>query len=298
MAEPPGAPFLLRFALGAERRLAGLRSRRVRVGDHEIHYLEGGARRSKTLVLIHGFGADKDNWVRFVRHLGPLRQTHRILALDLPGFGDSTRREDAPYAVPAQAERLHAFVEALETGPVHLIGSSMGGAIAGRFAARYPDWVKSLCLIEPLALLGSEPPLLGQLLKQGQNPLVVKSPEDFDTLLAFVFEKPPFLPPSVRRFLAHQAMHRRDHLTRVWTQIWNDLPQPLAGHLAAIQVPTLLLWGDTNRVFHLSVMEAMERQLPRFASHVFAGCGHLPMVERPRATARRYGAWFDALCDV
>lgn len=291
-------PLLVRLALGLERRLSGLQYRRVTVGEHEIHYLERNPERAETLLLVHGFGADKDNWVRFVRHLGPLRKSLRIVSLDLPGFGDSTRLPEAPYDIPTQAERLHAFAETLEFGPLHLIGSSMGGGIAGRFAARYPELVKSLCLIEPLALHGAEPSTLDQLQEQHENPLVAETPEGFEALLDFVFEKRPLLPGFLRHFLARRAVHYRDHLARVWTQIWDDLPEPLAGHLEAIRAPTLLLWGDTNRVFHLTVMEAMKRRLPQATSHVFVGCGHLPMVERPRETAQWYREWVDTIYDV
>jgi pimeloyl-ACP methyl ester carboxylesterase len=288
----------VRLALGAERRLSGLALRRVTVDDHEIHYLERGADRQETLLLIHGFGADKDNWVRFVRALGPLKKTHRIVALDLPGFGDSTRRDEAPYSVPVQVERLHALAEALGLGPLHLVGSSMGGAIAGRYAASYPERVRSLCLIEPLALRGPEPSEMSRLLARGELPLVAENRQEYEALLDFVFEQRPFLPGFLRHHLAGRALARRDHLKRVWKQVWDDLPEPLADCLHSIQARTLLLWGDTDRVFHLSAMVELESRLPRVTSHVFPHCGHLPMVERPRETGERFERWFDTACDV
>jgi pimeloyl-ACP methyl ester carboxylesterase len=293
--EEPRSPWLLRFALGAERWLAGLTPRRVQAAEHTIHYLERGREREETLLLIHGFGGDKDNWVRFVRHLGPLRTRYRIVSVDLPGFGDSDRRDDVPYSVPAQVERLQAFADALQLGPLHLVGNSMGGAIAGRWAARDPERVRSLCMLEPVALRGTHPAALEQLLEEGVNPLLVERPEDFETLLAFVFEERPFLPAPVRHFLARRAASRHAHLSRIWPHVWDDLREPLAGHLEAIRAPTLLLWGDTNRVFHLSVMEELLRRLPHATGHVFQGCGHVPMVERPRAVGRRFVGWLKAL---
>lgn len=279
--------------MAAERRLAGLRHGKIQAAGHEIHYLEGGNRQGEPCLLIHGFGADKDNWVRLVHRLGDLRQRFYFLAPDLPGFGESTVLEAAPYEVPAQVERLAAFAEALGLGPAHLVGNSMGGAIAGRFAACHPERTLSLCLLEPIGVRGSEPAELDRLLEEGKNPLLAEDRQSFEELLDFLFEKRPFLPWPVRRFLARRAAFRHGHLTRVWKEIWDDLPEPLDGEAEKITAPTLLLWGDTDRLFHLSALEELHRRIPHATAQVLEGCGHVPMVERPGETARRYREWLD-----
>ncbi|MDF5864931.1 alpha/beta fold hydrolase [Pseudomonas aeruginosa] len=64
----------------------------MQVDNLEIAYLEGGSEKNPTLLLIHGFGADKDNWLRFAR---PLTERYHVVALDLPGFGDSSKPQQA-----------------------------------------------------------------------------------------------------------------------------------------------------------------------------------------------------------
>src|SRR5262249_61814458 len=98
-----------------------LRSGGVRVDDVEIAYLEGGS--GEPLILVHGFGATKDNFTRVAAYLTP---HYRVLIPDLPGFGDSSKSETASYSITQQVQWLHAFATALGVGGVHL-----GGAVAG-----------------------------------------------------------------------------------------------------------------------------------------------------------------------
>ena len=85
--------------------VGGVRQNNITVDGLNIEYLEGG--KGETLVLLHGFGADKDNWTRTARYLTP---HYRIIAPDLPGFGESSSPNDIEYTVSAQVERLKAFV--------------------------------------------------------------------------------------------------------------------------------------------------------------------------------------------
>ena len=123
------APRLLRL----EQRRCRLTARRVRVGDLEIAYLEGGS--GEPLILVHGFGATKDNFTRVAAYLTP---HYRVLIPDLPGFGDSFKPEHASYTIAQQVEWLNAFATALGVGRVHLGGSSMGGFIATLYALTHP----------------------------------------------------------------------------------------------------------------------------------------------------------------
>ena len=108
----------------AERQMAGLSARQVQVGEFTVHYYEGGPADAPTLLLIHGFGADKDNWLRFSR---PLTANYHVIALDLPGFGQSSKIANAPYDLNAQVARLEAFVRQLGLKQVNVVGNSMGG---------------------------------------------------------------------------------------------------------------------------------------------------------------------------
>ena len=115
---------LLASVRTVERGLAGLSEHSVQVDNLEIAYLEGGSEKNPTLLLIHGFGADKDNWLRFAR---PLTERYHVVALDLPGFGDSSKPQQASYDVGTQAERVANFAAAIGVRRLHLAGNPWAG---------------------------------------------------------------------------------------------------------------------------------------------------------------------------
>ncbi|AOE86282.1 alpha/beta fold hydrolase [Pseudomonas sp. TCU-HL1] len=276
-----------------ERQLAGLSERQVALGDLSIHYYEGGPAKGETIVMVHGFAANKDNWLRFARHF---TQRYHVIALDLPGFGDSDRPAGS-YDVGTQAERLESFIKTLELGKVHLVGNSMGGHIAGIFAARYPQQVRSLALIDNGGITAPNKSELFRLIESGQpNPLVVRSAEDFQRMLEFVFVEPPPLPHSVKAYLAEQSIANEAHYDEVFRQL-RERYIPLEPELPRIEAPTLLLWGDRDRVLDVSSIEVMKPLLKKPSVVIMQNCGHAPMLERPEETARHYQAFLDASHD-
>jgi pimeloyl-ACP methyl ester carboxylesterase len=135
---------LVAIGLSAARRLCGFRSRSIEVNGDAWHYLEGGPESAETLVLLHGFGADKDNWPLYGR---ALKKDYRVFIPDLPGFGQSTRRPDADYRIGAQTERLQSYIRAMGIDKFHIAGNSMGGCLALNYALTYPGHVHTVALL-------------------------------------------------------------------------------------------------------------------------------------------------------
>lgn len=276
-----------------ERQLAGLSLKQVTVGDLSIHYYEGGPSNAQTILMVHGFAANKDNWLRFARHLS---KDYRIIALDLPGFGASDRPAGS-YDVGTQTERLASVIEALGIGRLHLIGNSMGGHISALYAARYPDKVLSLALLDNAGITSPQPSELMQLLERGAaNPLVVKQPEDFQRLLEFVFVQPPYLPESLKGYFAEQAINNSAHYDQVFAHLIERYI-PLEPELAKIQAPTLIIWGAEDRALHVSSIEVMQPLLRKPSVVIMPKTGHAPMIERPQQTAEHYRAFLQPLRD-
>ncbi|PYC25680.1 alpha/beta hydrolase [Aquipseudomonas alcaligenes] len=284
----PGA--LLASVQFVERQLAGLEPRTVQVEGLTIHYYEGGPAEGEPLLMLHGFGANRDNWLRFARHF----KDYRVIAPDLPGFGESSK-PDINYDVASQTERLHAFAKTLGLTRLHLIGNSMGGHIAALYAARHPEQILSVALLDNAGVTSPRKSEMFEMIERGQpNPLVVRQAEDFDALMRFVFVNPPPLPESLKRHFAEQSMANQVHYDKIFAQL-RERYVPLEPELPKIQVPTLLLWGEQDRVLDVSSIEVMKPLLKQPSVVIMPDCGHAPMIERPEETARHYQAFLESL---
>lgn len=279
----PGVSF--RFLLKVERGIAGLKQNNITIEGFNIQYLEGG--QGDVILLLHGFGANKDNWTRFSNHLTP---HFRVIAPDLPGFGESTRTDRAKYTISVQADRIHAFADALGIKAFHLGGNSMGGNIAGVYAARYPENVVSLCLIAPGGVVSAEPSEMLQNINAGKpNPLVVEKPEEYDALLDFVFTKRPFIPGAIKHYLTKEAIKNKPLNTVIFQHIQEFKEKSsLESLLNESNVPTLIIWGKQDRVLHFSGAKILGSIIPKAQVEVIDGLGHLPMIERPKEAAEIY----------
>ena len=274
---------LYRISVALERKTAGLTEKQVQVGQFTICYLEGG--QGETLLLLHGFGADKDSWNRLAKHLTP---KFHVVAIDVPGFGMSSRPETESYTIRDQALRLDLIVAALGLDSFHLAGNSMGGAIAGRYAAEFPDKVRTLALVNTGGIANCpKKSELRKQLEEGKNSLLLETPEDFEKMLAFVFVRPPWIPGPVKAHLARQAIERRSFNEKVFRQIHAE-GSDLEPELSRIRARTLILWGDQDRLIDVSCTEVLEKGLADSTTVVLKDCGHAPMIERPEETARLY----------
>jgi pimeloyl-ACP methyl ester carboxylesterase len=281
--------WMARRWIALERARAGLRAGRADVAGFSMPYLEGG--RGEPLVLIHGFGGDKDNFARIAGRLTP---HFRVLAPDLPGFGEASRDPAARYHIDAQVERLHAFIGQLGLGAVHLGGSSMGGFIAAQYAATYPAAVRSLWLLDAAgATLARGTELIGRYLETGEMPLLVRREADYGALLRAVTHRMPLLPYSLKRMLARRAVADFALHSRIFREIGIDSPV-LDDRYAAIRAPTLIVWGREDRILNPAAGEAMRQAIPRSRLVLMGATGHLPMIERPRATAADFLAFVAA----
>lgn len=280
---------LLRWAMAAERGAAGLDRKTIRVGDHEIVYIEGGA--GESIVAVHGFGADKDNWTRLAKLLTP---RYHVVALDLPGFGESTRIPSASYDMASQTQRLHAIVSALNLSSFHLIGNSMGGQLAVAYAAAFTSSVRSLGLYAPAGVSAPVKSELAIALDNGTNPLLVDSPADFDRFLGFAFVEKPFMPAQVKKYFADQAVKNRAFNDKVFQDLMAH-PLPLELQFARVKAPALIVWGDTDRLLDVSGAEIFHRALAGSSLSIMTSCGHAPMIERPVEAAELLLAFYQKL---
>lgn len=273
-----------------ERQLAGLSLKQVQVGEFNLPYYEGGPKDAPTILMIHGFGADKDNWLRFAK---PLTNNYHVIALDLPGFGDSSK-PDVSYDVGSQTERLAAFSKQLGLHKLHLIGNSMGGHIAALYAARYPEQVLSVALLDNAGITPPKKSEMFQRIENGEaNPLLVNNADDFNNMLSFLFVEQPAMPQALKQHFAERAIANQPLNQKIFAQL-RERYIPLEPELGKIQAPTLLVWGDKDRVLDMSSIEVMQPLLKQSSVVIIKDCGHLPMIERPDETAAHYREFLDS----
>lgn len=272
-----------------ERLRSGLHLRHADLpGGHRIAYLDSEDA-APPLVLVHGFGGDKDHWTRVAR---PLRGTVRVIAPDLPGYGDSSAPAAGDYGLDAQVEHLRAFLDHLGLTRVELGGSSMGGNIAARFTARYPNRVGSLWLIANSGVDAAPPSeARRQIEAGGPNPLIATTAEAYGDLIAWVMAQPPVIPERMRQVLADRAIAVQALRRHQFGQLYDAGAEPLESLMRGLPVPTHLLWGEADRVLHPEGAALLAAVLPQASLTRMPGIGHLPMIEAPQATAEDYLAF-------
>lgn len=271
-----------RLALGLERGRSGLKRHTAVAGGFTMPYLEGG--QGEPLVLIHGFGGDKDNFSRMARFLTP---HYRVIIPDLPGFGEAGRDPDASYSMADQVDNVCAFLDQLGLRQVHLGGNSMGGFIAAQLAATYPERVASLWLIDAAGTRAAHnSDLLKLYLATGELPLLLRSVKDFKTLMRFVTHRPPFMPYSIWRTLARRAVADYPLHKKIMAQL--TASPLLDAQYSEIATPALIVWGEEDQILHPSGAEALHLLLPNSRVRMMPGVGHMPMLEAPAKTAMDY----------
>lgn len=275
-------------AIEWERSAAGLEAKTVSVGEMDIAYLGNKApTEGATVVLIHGFAANKDNWVRMA---GELTGEFNVYAIDLPGHGDSSKELDLGYTLEDQVRHLSRILDALDIQRVHMMGNSMGGAITALYAATYPDQVLSAVLFNPAGIFEYDSELV-DLVQEGDNPLIVREPGDFERLVNFALEKKPFVPWPIYSVMEEKAIANQEVNDTIFNAIRDSGFEPdFRNTITHIQAPVLVVWGIEDRVINYRNADIFVEQIPHARKVLLEGVGHAPMIEVPEKSAGLFRA--------
>lgn len=261
-----------------------IRSFTLASGD-TLTYAENANVAGEPLLLIHGFGGNKDNFTRIANNLG----NYHLIIPDLLGFGDSSKPMESDYRADAQAERLHELLQAKGLASnIHVAGNSMGGSISVAYAAKYPREVKSLWLIDSAGFWSAGIPksLEGATLEN--NPLLINKTEDIYKLYEFVMYKPPYLPKSVKAVFAQERLANKELDAKILKQITEDNLEERAKIIADYNIPTLVVWGAEDRVIKPETTELIKEIIPQAKVIMMPEVGHVPMIEAVDKTASDY----------
>lgn len=261
----------------------GAESRVRKIGSHPVHhYWLKGNGRGPPVLLVHGLGASANGFYKLLFGLKP--HFSSIIAIDLPGNGFSPVPSGGPLALADQVEVVIRFADEVLGTPSFLIGNSLGGAISVMAASRAPKSFSALGLVAPAgakvtqarfeALMSSFEVANASQARALTRRLFHQAPYG---LLLFASELAKmYANPTVRGVLAEARTI--DFLT----------PETL-GSLA---MPTLLLWGKSEKLLPYESVDYFRAHLPTKAEiHEVAGFGHIPQMERPKELVTRLVAF-------
>jgi len=267
----------------AVRSKAGLTKKEIRIDDHTIVYLEGG--KGPTILLLHGYTGDKDNWALLAPYL---TKDYHVVIPDIPGYGESSMMEKASYDLSNQMSRLHKFAQAMKLKQFHIAGNSMGGLFAGTYAVRYPDEVISVGLFNAVGVQSLEKSIVYKAIeKEGENLLLLKDSNDIKRLMSLTFVDPPSLPYPLQKAFIKTSLTNRSFYEKEKKEIFPDF-NSLEKDLPNIKAPTLILWGDQDKIVDISSVPVFEKGLKNHKTVIIKDCGHVPMIEKPQETAMHY----------
>ena len=153
-------------------------------------------------------------------------------------------------------------------------------------AARRPDLVERVVLLAPAGVRPPERNAFMQAIDRGENPLDIASAADLDRVVSLVFERPPPMPWQFRSFLADEAIRRRPSTLRIVEAIKPFLMQGVEEDLPNVRAPTLVVWGDRDRVTDPSMLQVFLQGLPRGTAAMIDGGGHVVFADRPDEVRR------------
>jgi pimeloyl-ACP methyl ester carboxylesterase len=258
--------------------------RTVKIDGDGLSYVELGE--GEPVLAIHGLGG---NWNMWLENLPALAQRHRVIAVDLPGFGRSAPSADG-IAIHGYSRALSRLLEELALEQTVLIGNSLGGWIAADIALRAPERVRALVLVDAGGVVPTPSERRKALaIMEGAARLAPYAPRFRSAVasrrrlrslaLRYTFARPADLPAD----LVYMALPPDPDpgfsaalfaAKRSWSDAWCD-------RLSEIACPTLIVWGDRDSLLPLRHAREYARRIVGSRLRIISQAGHLPMLERP-----------------
>ncbi|KAG8127927.1 hypothetical protein E2320_014805, partial [Naja naja] len=279
---------LFKFIIWMKRLSLGVKVKYLNSEDYRFRYFTRGKPGSQPSVLmLHGFSLNKDMWLNTIEVFP--KDLH-LVCLDLPGHGGTTRLLAESHTAVAQAKRIHQFVQCagLNHNPFHLVGMSMGGMVAGVYAALYPAHISSLALLCPAGLKIPKQSELFLWLKKlvlskdpAESALVSVTKERIEKFMKICLYQPSFLKMQ-KGFLDLTSSESR---------------YSLHDNMRKIKAPTQIIWGKEDKVFDSSGAGILAAAIPNSQVHFLEKCGHFITLERPRTSAKLLLEFYKLVCD-
>lgn len=254
-----------------------------------LHFESCGS--GPAVICIHGWGASVFSWRNIVE---PLAKHHRVITVDLKGFGDSPKPDDGAYSVFDQSEHVSNLIEYLALDSFVLAGHSYGGAVSLALAMSLKK--AGSTALRGLILIGaaSYPQELPPAMKLMKTPVLAHigfsllTPEYQVRMMLnqLVFDQKVITDEMIAGYVrSMKSPESRRALTETLRQIKPPNIDEICARYPEITVPSLLIWGREDRIVPLFIAEKLVKALPNARLTIFDQCGHIPHEEYPTATS-------------
>ena len=246
---------------------------RLNVNNTGMHYVESG--QGSPLLLLHGVGGSHEMWLPIVPDLA---KSHRVIAADHRGHGASDKPRGS-YTISLFCADWLSLMDALKVDRAHLVGLSMGGAIAMRLAVEHPGRVRSLVLVDTWAF--PHPDFLA-LLRQRLERLASGDLSAYaEAAIPQVYSE-AFIAANPEALAQYRARVAKLNPDSVRSAVEACMTHDMRGRQAEITAPTLVVVGSEDRLTPPYHSKYLARTIPKARLEVILGSGHIPHLERPR----------------
>jgi pimeloyl-ACP methyl ester carboxylesterase len=256
-------------------------------GGLTVHVRDEGKRDGPVLVLLHGSNASVQTWEPWVARLGG---KYRIISYDQIGHGITGPNPTDDYSVNAFVDVLDRLVLKMGVSRFALAGNSMGGGIALSYAMAHPDKLTALVLVDAGGAPDAKPSSLPIGFRIARMPVINR--------LAEVITPRSLIEKSVRQTVSNQAIVDDKMVDRYWDLLLYPGNRRATGlrfstlrkqtnekAVAAIKIPTLILWGEEDKLIPVSAGRWFAKTIPGSTLITYPGIGHIPMEETPDKSA-------------
>jgi 2-hydroxy-6-oxonona-2,4-dienedioate hydrolase len=248
------------------------------VNGYTIRYLDyglpDGKTNSKVLILLHGLGASAERWSRVIPTLS---RYYRVIIPDIIGFGYSDKPA-VEYTMDFFIDIFFkVFLDNLGISKASIIGSSFGGHVATEFAIRFNGMVEKLVLVSPAGMMKTSTPTLDRYIMAALYPVYEHVYEAFSEM---AYDSDEAVNEEIVMDFVNRMRLTNAKYAFMSTVLGIRYAPKLKGRLSSIIAPTLLVWGDNDKMIPLQYAREYE-EIPKSKLIVIRNCGHTPYVEKP-----------------
>uniref|UniRef100_A0ACB8EHD0 Uncharacterized protein n=2 Tax=Sphaerodactylus townsendi TaxID=933632 RepID=A0ACB8EHD0_9SAUR len=282
----------------------GVEVKHIKHNNYNFSYFTRGKPGAQpSILMLHGYLFSKDMWLDTLKYIP---EDIHVVCVDLPGHGATTRLLGDSYRASDQAERIHEFVECIGLGkkPFHLVGFSIGGMIAGVYAALYPSYVHCLSLLSPGGLRYQEGYKIVQHLREmemsinvGSNKLLSLTKRQAEELLKLGLYHPSV--SQLQQLKGYLDEGRPE--TMFFIKNFLDLSSvesrySLQDNASKITAPTEIIWGKCDKVLDSSGADVLAKAIPQCQVYLLDRCGHFITINRPQKSAELILEFHNSVC--